>query len=233
MPCLWNGEPVCLSKSRAMLFAMFCVVMQLRNSSAHLAEPGDTGGMIRAVAILETMWDWRGMTSGAGYREAPPFFRINPNNFSGRRLYWWLGQDAKLLVTNACRKLGNGPNDHGKGDPEWLGVNLRRLNEEVADSKPVDLVLICGKVAQDTYDRCGYSMSPARIIRLPHPAARFWNKDALGQTRRIVQESAGNWRIISNANKVAGNEFIFISDQTAEQPARMLMFDPGGGAVLR
>ena len=83
--------------------------------------------MTRVVAILETMWDWRGMTSGAGYQEAPRFFRINSENFSGKRLYSLIGPDAKLLVTNACRELGNGPNFHGKGDPAWLKQNLELI----------------------------------------------------------------------------------------------------------
>ena len=32
---------------------------------------------VRVAAVLETMWDWRGMTSEAGYQEAPRWFRIN------------------------------------------------------------------------------------------------------------------------------------------------------------
>jgi hypothetical protein len=31
----------------------------------------------KVVAVLESMWDWRQMTSGAGYKEAPRSFRIN------------------------------------------------------------------------------------------------------------------------------------------------------------
>lgn len=42
--------------------------------------------MPKAVAVLEVMWDWRGATSGFGYEEqAPEYFRINGENFSGAR----------------------------------------------------------------------------------------------------------------------------------------------------
>jgi len=70
----------------------------------------------RVVAILETMWDWRGQASSAGYRQAPEYFRINPSNHSGRRLYKLIGPDSRLLVTNACRELVSSAKHHGKGD---------------------------------------------------------------------------------------------------------------------
>ncbi|KKL93991.1 hypothetical protein LCGC14_1869190 [marine sediment metagenome] len=95
----------------------------------------------RVVAILETMWDWRGQTSGAGYGEAPRYFRINPQNHSGRRLYKLIGPDAKMLVTNACRELGKSAKDHGKPDPDWLRDNLQRLDNKMGG---FDTLLVCG-----------------------------------------------------------------------------------------
>jgi hypothetical protein len=148
--------------------------------------------LIRAVAILETMWDWRQMTSGAGYTEAPRYFRINPDNFSGRRLYKLVGTDAKLLVTNACRELVSGPEKHGKGDPVWLGENLRildglgQLPDGTAPST-IQLLLVCGKVAQATYKACGYQPKEARVFELPHPAARFvWTTAKIEETAAMI-----------------------------------------------
>jgi hypothetical protein len=119
----------------------------------------------KIVAILDTMWDDRQMTSRAGYREACRSFRINPQNHSGRRLYRIVGSDADLHVTNACRELGTSANHHGKPDPDWLRENLERL-------MPFDVLLVCGKVAQATYARTGFEF--ARVIEMPHPAARMW-----------------------------------------------------------
>lgn len=148
-----------------------------------------SGVSLRVVAILETMWDWRGQTSGAGYKEAPRYFRINPKNFSGRRLYRLVGPTARMLVTNACRDLGNGPRDHGTPDPAWLGENLRLLDGQIPGSidwKP-DVLLVCGKIAQRTYKLCGYTPAGARVIEIPHPAARVWTRVRLDQTAQMIQ----------------------------------------------
>ena len=111
------------------------------------------------------------MTSGAGYVEAPKFFRINPKNHSGRRLYKLIGPGARLLVTNACRELVMGPEHHGKPDPSWLRDNLEEL-----ETHGFDLLLVCGKVVRAAFKSCGYS-AKARVLEIPHPAARVWTKD--------------------------------------------------------
>lgn len=144
--------------------------------------------MLKVCAILETMWDFRGMTSGAGYREAPPFFRINPQNFSGRRLYRLIGPDAKLLVTNACRELVSGPQHHGKPDPDWLATNLALIESKRPDSAAIDVLLVCGKVAQVCYKASGYVSKTARVIEIPHPAARaVWTREFVEETARKIR----------------------------------------------
>lgn len=120
---------------------------------------------MKIVAVLESMWDWRQMTSGAGYKEAPRSFRINPQNYSGKRLYRIVGRDADLHVTNACRELCGSANQHGKPDEGWLRENLELL-------APFDVLLVCGKVAQATYAQTGHVFE--RTIEIPHPAARMW-----------------------------------------------------------
>lgn len=135
------------------------------------------------VAILETMWDWRGMTSGAGYGEAPRYFRINPQNFSGRRLYKLIGADAKLLVTNACRELVRSAKQHGTPDPAWLADNLRTL-----DGDRVDILLVCGKVARQTFAACGYKPRAATVLEIPHPAARrVWTREFIDNVAARIQ----------------------------------------------
>ena len=156
---------------------------------------GDGGA--RVIAILETMWDWRGMTSEAGYEEAPRYFRINRKNRSGGRLYRLIGDNARLLVTNACRELGRSAKYHGKGDPIWLGENLRLLDGVggvlpggglAPDSKwRIDVLLVCGRVAQRTFQDCDYQPKNAQIIEMPHPAARQWTKEKLATTSSQIQ----------------------------------------------
>lgn len=144
--------------------------------------------LLKVVAILETMWDWRGMTSSAGYREAPRFFRINPQNFSGRRLYKLIGADAQLLVTNACRELASGPNHHGKPDPQWLADNLAEIEVRHPKAATIDVLLVCGKVAQKTFQQCGYKPQAARVIEIPHPAARrVWTQQYIAQISSQIQ----------------------------------------------
>ena len=137
--------------------------------------------MKRVIAILETMWDWRGMTSEAGYRQAPRFFRINPQNHSGRRLYKLIGPHVRLLVTNACKELGGSADDHGVADPVWLRINLEELERH-----GFDLLLVCGKVAQGAFKESGYQPR-VKTLEIPHPAARVWTKSYIAKITRRIQ----------------------------------------------
>lgn len=135
--------------------------------------------MSKIVAILESMWDWRQMTSGAGYKEAPRSFRINPENYSGKRLYRIVGRDADLLVTNACRELCGSANHHGTPDPQRLRENLEIL-------APFDVLLVCGKVAQETYARSGHEFE--RKMEILHPAARTWTNAMIEAAAQQVRD---------------------------------------------
>lgn len=143
---------------------------------------------MRAVAVLEVMWDWEARTSSAGYEEmAPTWFRINPANFTGKRLYYFLGPKGEffddLRVTNACPQLVSSARGRGTPDPIWLSNNLDSL-------WPFSLLLVCGRVAQQTYSLADTlrGRERARVIELPHPANRTWTKRALEQCRRFIQE---------------------------------------------
>lgn len=139
--------------------------------------------MSKVVAVLEIMWDDRGMTSAAGYTtQAPTHFRINGANHTGRRLYQWLGHHD-LLVTNACPQLATSAKGRGTPDPVWLSRNLQRL-------QPFSLLLVCGRVAQQTYSIC--DTGDARIIELPHPAARSWTRRGLAFTQRLIREGTAD-----------------------------------------
>jgi len=144
------------------------------------------------VAVLDTMYDWRGQTSGAGYRQAPRYFRINRHNFTGKRLYKLVG-DNKLLVTDACKELVNGPNDHGTPDPVWLYENIVILNK----LRPIDILLICGKVAQKTFAEIlsmvdDPRLSRIKVMEIPHPAARTWTKEMLQSVRQEIESYGKN-----------------------------------------
>jgi hypothetical protein len=131
---------------------------------------------MNVVALLESMWGWRGY-SEAG--DVIRYFRINPDNFSGRRLYSLVGSQHSLLVTNSCRECQASANDHGKPDPVWVADNLRFLASE-----KMDLLLVCGKVAKATYEQCGFVFP--RVIFMDHPAARRWTGIGMEMTRAQI-----------------------------------------------
>ena len=136
----------------------------------------------RVVAVLSVMYDWRSMTSDASYTElAPRSYTINPHNMSGKRLYKMIGPDAWLNVTNACPQLVSSASERGTPDAKWLAENL-------AEMRPFDLVLICGEVARQTYRLS--STIGARLIEMPHPAARTWTTQSLAFAARLIQEGS-------------------------------------------
>ena len=132
---------------------------------------------MNVVALLESMWGWGGYSEKG---DVIRYFRFNPDNFSGRRLYRIVG-DHNLLVTNSCRECQETANDHGKPDPEWVAENLKFLASE-----KMDLLLVCGKVAKETYERSGFTFP--RVIFMDHPAARRWTNAALDATREKIAE---------------------------------------------
>jgi hypothetical protein len=132
---------------------------------------------MKIVALLESMWGWGGYNKPG--EEAPRFFRINPDNFSGRRLYQLCGS-AILLVTNSCKTVQESANHHGVPDPNWVKDNLAR-----AQVDGCDLFLICGKVAQETYTRTGLQFK--NVIFIDHPAARRWTTE---KVRSIAKQIA-------------------------------------------
>lgn len=116
---------------------------------------------VKALVVLETMWGTAG--------RAPRFFQINPQNFSGRRLYSLLGH-SDFLVTNACSQQVNSAREHARPDPIWLAKNLQIIRYGV--------LILCGRVAQATYEVCEYEYQ-GPVVRMPHPASRQWSKEKL------------------------------------------------------
>lgn len=141
---------------------------------------------MKAVVILEVMWDWRNVTSSAGYRaQAPRAFDINPANFTGRRLHDWL-DGIPFKVTNACPQLVSSAKGRGTPDRDWLRENLRLLY-------PYDLIIVCGKVAQQTFEK--ESQRGARLIEMPHPAMRLWTREGMALAKRLIQKGIGDYRL--------------------------------------
>lgn len=144
------------------------------------------GNKLRATVVLEVMWDWRSMTSNAEYVEqAPKWFTINPNNFTGRRLHWFLGHND-FLVTNACPELVSSPNHRGTPSKDWLKSNLK----EMYDRWKFDTVFICGSVARSIYEHNWLPL--VRTIYMPHPAFRGWNRTTLDEAKRRIQSEQSN-----------------------------------------
>lgn len=137
---------------------------------------------MKIVALLESMWGWGGYNEPG--EEAPRFFRINPDNFSGRRLYRLCG-DANLMVTNSCRVVQKSANHHGTPDPVWVRENL---SEAIKDE--CDLILVCGRVAKETFKASGVNFES--VIYMDHPAARRWTNEKLDGIANQIAEKRNN-----------------------------------------
>ena len=138
-----------------------------------------------AMVILETMWDWCGLEKRRYGAQGPPYFEINPDNNSGRRLYTLLG-DITFRVTNACPEVVDHHSKHGKPDPAWLASNLQRAT--------YDLLLVCGKVARSTYIGCGYQPQ-CPVLVLKHPAARDWKKEEILRWQKIIRSKYDAYKV--------------------------------------
>jgi uracil-DNA glycosylase len=125
--------------------------------------------MARIVALLDSMWGGEG--------EAARYFRISPDNLSGRRLYRLCG-DANLLVTNSCREMQQTAGGHGIPDPAWVTENLKRL-------EPFELLLVCGRVAWQAY--LGVLRDYPKVLMIDHPAARRWSNKKLDETTSQIK----------------------------------------------
>jgi len=144
--------------------------------------------MIRptTIAVLETMY------GSVRPQRAPRFFIINPSNFSGARLYEIVGNQTRLLVTNACPQMVCNASQHGIPDSDWLYSNLEHLHTLTG----FKTLLVCGTVAQETIRKNDTAfkrwLREKRVIFVPHPAARQWSKSFVTQTHNIV--NSGDWR---------------------------------------
>lgn len=147
---------------------------------------------MKIVALLESMWGWRGFHEAG--EVAPRYFRINRDNHSGRRLYRLVGT-RDLLVTNCCRTVQKTANDHGTPDLEWVRENLAILKID-----RMDLLLVCGRIAQQTFNQIASMPSGAtdgesyisgigivRFYMIDHPAARRWSIEKLNQTQQHIE----------------------------------------------
>jgi len=156
----------------------------------------------KTVAILEVMWDWKQKTSAANpnyLAQAPRCFHISPENHSGRVLYKLLGHD-NLLVTNACPQLVTSPKGKGNPDAQWLADSLNEITFSV--------LLVCGKVAQETYDRVGSVPGDYRTIYLPHPAARQWTKRDMVLASGMVQEGKADLHLQFRRGRLRAKQLI-------------------------
>lgn len=147
---------------------------------------------MNVVALLESMWGWGGYNDAG--EVAPRYFRINPDNHSGRRLYRLVGAHS-LLVTNSCRIVQQSANHHGTADPEWVRENIGILNID-----RMHLLLVCGKVAQQTFRKIATIPAGAiegkayiagigtiSFLMIDHPAARRWSIEKLDQTQQHIE----------------------------------------------
>jgi hypothetical protein len=130
-----------------------------------------------AIVVLETMWDWCGLEQSRYGNQGPPYFEINPDNHSGRRLYYLL-DGVDFRVTNACPQVVSHSSQHGTPDVAWLTKNLQSVT--------YDLLLVCGRVAQQTF-RASTFRPTCPILNMKHPAARNWTNEEMDRWRGLIR----------------------------------------------
>jgi hypothetical protein len=136
------------------------------------------GSVTRAVAILDVQW--------GPWNRASRYFRINPRNRSGARLYYLLGHND-LMVTNACPEIVPDANGRGKPSPQQLLAALLEL-------RPFELLLVCGVTAQKTYALINIGVHPGPFaqfwtVYMPHPAARLWTNERKEFAKKQIREA--------------------------------------------
>lgn len=116
-----------------------------------------------SLVILEVMWG-----PLDSYR---PVFPINPNNHSGRRLHKIM--PGWFVVGNACPGIVDRASARGTPDPEHLAKVFQSV---IARRYTLPVVVICGKVARETFQAISRPTEVRRVMFMPHPAARgFWS----------------------------------------------------------
>jgi hypothetical protein len=151
-------------------------------ASASAEKALEKARMKHYLAILDTMWGGDGV--------APHWFTINPRNASGRRLYRLTGATERtLIVTNACPQRTAHATKHGTPSSEWLRDSIRQIPARYRHG----VLLVCGKIAQQTYDEMlteyGHGPHYGLVQFIKHPAARNWTHDEIERTARRIQRT--------------------------------------------
>lgn len=139
---------------------------------------------MNVVAILQSMW-------GPERGTAPLFFRINPRNRSGAKLYR-ITDGHSLVVTNTASVCGDSPDDHQPIDLAHLKRALDRLRNGIG----VGAVLVCGNQAKEAWLELPAKYRATPHIIMPHPAARNLTNALLHDVRAML-----------NAEPLASYEF--------------------------
>ena len=130
------------------------------------------------LVVLETMW---GPNLSGG---VPRWFCISPHNNSGKRLYKLTGTSfLNVWVTNCCKYGVDSAREHAKPQWKWLRNNLFILSPKLR-ALPL---LVCGKVAGETYGRFAFEHE-GPVLELPHPAARKWSRELIAKYQAEIQK---------------------------------------------
>lgn len=147
------------------------------------------------VAILQSMW-------GPRRERAPLFFRINPQNRSGAKLYT-VTQGHSLVVTNTASICGDSPDDYQPIDLAHLTKALDRLRKGIG----IDAVLVCGNQSKEAWLALPAKYRTTPHIIMPHPAARNLTNVLLHDVRAML-----------NVKPLASYEFRQLKGQHVKTP---------------
>src|ERR1700690_397009 len=86
----------------------------------------------KVFILLDTFWGER-----AG-RISPRWYNINPNNYSGKKIYKLTGCNFReVMVGNICKYQVGYSNELGKPDLDWVKSNFDMIPKSIRASKPL------------------------------------------------------------------------------------------------
>jgi hypothetical protein len=138
------------------------------------------------LVILDTAW---------GPSQLKKLFLINTEGNKSGRLLKRIMDTPYILVCNACETTTKHACLHGEPD---VGHLAGCVHEALTRFPAIKTFLVAGKVAQETFDEMVQTILPLgaalrcaefRILRIPHPAARFWTHDMMDRAKTAIADT--------------------------------------------
>ncbi len=136
---------------------------------------------MKILCILQNAWGWDGSEHAEAMRL---FFRVNPRNKSGKRMYG-ICEGHDMYFTNASTTITATASGKGKTDIENL--------KEAVKAQEYDLYIVCGSQAAEAVNKISEEHINGVIIFMPHPASRNLTNKLCYEVKSLIQSEDYRW----------------------------------------